>query len=257
MDRRIRRHVARLSVPPRRVERAIREEDLAGLPEPARRYFRFAGSVGRSMAWSFQARFSGRFRMDDARPWARASAIQYNAIDPPTRLFLLGIRLWGLPIRGVDSYVGGQGRMRARLLGLKTVVDDATEATTVGELSTYLADLVWVMPSSLLAHDVTWKERDDRSFDVTLRDRGRSVTGTVVLDGRDALKEFTTTDRYYAPSDPKAGGRPERTLWSMTGEDVREIEGRKVDMKVRAVWRPADGDHPYVDFTMDDVAWNV
>lgn len=254
MNRRLRAFLSRLSLPAPPPQRIVREEDLAGLPEPAQRYLRFMGIVGKPMTWSFEAAFSGRFRVDVARPWAPARAVQYNLIRPSMRVFLLNLRVAGLPVRAVDSYVNGQGRMRGRLLGLKTIVDDSAPETTTGELSTYLSELVLLLPSALLEHDITWNDRDDSSFDVTLRDHGLSVSGTMVLDERGACKEFSTTDRFYAPG---PGQALRRTRWTLTGGDVREVAGRKVDLKARAVWHPPEGNEPYADFTLDRIEWNV
>ncbi len=254
MDRRLRAHVERLSLPAPPQDRVVREDDLAGLPEAAQRYLHFMGVVGKPVTWSFEAAFSGRFRVDVSRPWGQARALQYNTIHPPTRVFRLALRFAGLPVRAVDSYTNGRGRMRGRLLGLKTVVDDASPETTLGELSTYLSELVLLLPSALLEHDITWRERDAASFDLTLRDHGLSVTGTVLLDERGACKEFSTTDRFYAPGP----GQPlHRTRWTLTGGDVREVAGRKVDVRALAVWHPPEGDEPYADFTLDRIEWNV
>lgn len=254
MDRRLRAYLNRLSLPAPPDERMVREEELAGLPDPAQRYLRFMGIVGKPVTWSFEAAFSGRFRVDVSRPWAPARAVQYNLIRPSMRVFLLNLRVAGLPVRAVDSYVNGQGRMRGRLLGLKTILDDSTSETTTGELSTYLSELVLLLPSALLEHDIAWRERDADSFDLTLRDHGLSVTGTVLLDERGACKEFSTSDRYYAPGP----GQPLRpTRWTLTGGDVREVTGRKVDVKARAVWHPPGGDEPYAEFALDRIEWNV
>ena len=254
MDRRLRAHLGRLSLPAPPKEHTVREEDLAGLPDAARRYLRFMGIVGKPVTWSFEAVFSGRFRVDVSRPWSPARAVQYNTIHPPMRVFLLSLRFAGLPVRAVDSYTNGQGRMRGRLLGLKTVVDDASPETTTGELSTYLSELVVLLPSALLESDIAWRERDADSFDLTLRDHGMSVTGTVLLDERGACKEFSTMDRYYAPG-PSQPLR--RTRWTLTSGDIREVAGRKVDARAVATWHPPEGDEPYADFTLDRIEWNL
>ncbi len=257
MDRRLRHRLDRVSRPPPPPERIVEAKDLEGLPEPAQRYLRFMGVVDKPRTWSFAARFSGRFRSGVSRPWAPARGVQYNTISPPTRIFLMGLRLGFVPVRGEDTYVDGQGRMRARVLSLKTVVDDTAPETTTGELSTYLCELVNYLPSAVFEHDVTWRERDDRSFDLTLRDRGRSVTGTTIVDERGACTEFTTTDRYLARTEKGLRGTYERVRWSAVGGNVREIRGRKVDLKALAVWHRAEGDLPYADFTLEDIEWNV
>jgi len=72
------------------------------------------------------------------------------------------------------------------------------EEFDIGELTTYLNDALFIAPSFLLRPEVTWAEIDAVTFDVTLRDAGRSVTGRVFLDEQGAPVDFATTDRFVA-----------------------------------------------------------
>ena len=80
---------------------------------------------------------------------------------------------------GCDTYLDGHGQMVGKLFGLVTIVDGRGEEFDIGELTTYLNDAILIAPSMLLGPGTTWREVDDHSFDVTLTDAGRSVTGRV------------------------------------------------------------------------------
>ncbi len=148
---------------------------LAGLPEPAQRYLRFMGVVGRPRDWSFRCGFTGRFRTSPRKPWMKCEAWQYNNRPAVARVFHIRIRFGGLlPVVGRDTYVDGRGRMLIRLLDLVTMEDGRGEEYNTGELVTYLNDAVLIAPSMLLAPEISWAAADDSSFDVSLADHGRS-----------------------------------------------------------------------------------
>ncbi len=56
----------------------VSDADLAGLPDPAPRYLRFMGVVGRPRVWSFRLGLTGRFRKGPKEGWMKCEAWQYN-----------------------------------------------------------------------------------------------------------------------------------------------------------------------------------
>jgi hypothetical protein len=72
----------------------------------------------------------------------------------------------------------------------------SAEPVEVGELTTYLNDAVLLAPSMLLGLATTWSGVDDHTFDVSLSDAARTVTGRVFIDDRGAPRDFSTTDRF-------------------------------------------------------------
>ena len=112
-------------------EEPVGEAGLAGLPDAAQRYLRFAGAVGRRADWSFQLHSVGRFRLRRGWPWMPCEAWQYNSRLGVARVFNMRIDVAGLvPMLGRDSYLRGRGRMLGRLLGLVTVAHGRGPSTT-------------------------------------------------------------------------------------------------------------------------------
>jgi hypothetical protein len=138
-------HLARLDLPPGPGDpRPVTEEDVASLPDPAHRYMRFMGVVGRPRDWSFRARFGGRIRRAPGRPWMHAVAWQYNTSLAVARVFDVRLDFGGvLPMFGSDTYVGGRGRMLGKALNIVTVVDGSGREFDLGELVTYLTTPAW------------------------------------------------------------------------------------------------------------------
>lgn len=236
-------------------ERVVSDADLAGLPPAVQRYLRFMGVIGRPRLWSFRARFAGQFRLRPNVPWMPAEAWQYNSAIPVGRVFVMRIRFARLiPMVGVDTYVGGHGRMLGKLLRVVTVVDGKGEEFDIGECTTWLNDALLMAPTFLLQPTVSWSEVGDDSFEVTLTDAGRSVTGRVFVDERGAPVDFSTTDRFFAgPSGLR------RAEWHTPVPEWTVVDGRAWPGPFACVWHLPEGELPYIKGRLDpaDVAFNI
>ena len=205
--------------------RAITEADLAPIPDAARRYLRFMRVVDRPRDWSFRLGFVGRFRRSRDEGWMKCEAWQYNTRLSLARIFYLQLRFFGLiPVLGRDTYTNGRGRMLIRLLDMVTVGDGTGEGYDIGELVTYLNDGVMIAPTMLLVPEVQWYEVDERSFELSIADHGRTVRARVFIDERGAPVDFETTDRFYA--DPKDPAKVSRCRWNTPIAGWQEVGGR-------------------------------
>jgi len=231
------------------------DDDLAPLPEPARRWLCWSGVAGRPQDIRFEARLRGRFRRGLGQPWMPMDAWQVNALHPIGRVFVMRLDVAHVvPMVGRDTYLAGQGRMVGTLFGLVTVADGAGEPFDVGELTTWLNDAVVLAPSMLLDDRVTWATLDDRSFGVAVSDHGRTVSATVSVDDEGAVTDFATTDRF---ADLEGG--PVRAEWRTPIDGWTERAGRRLPTRCQAVWHLPDGTALfYVDGTFDDesASWN-
>ena len=155
---------------------------------------------------------------------------------------------------GRDSYLSGRGQMYGRLLCLVTVAHGSGYEYDASELVTFLNDAVIFAPSVLLRLPVSWSVAGDRSFDVTLDDSGHRVTARVFLDERDAVRNFSTDDRYVETSEGLV-----RARWSTPVEGWREVDGRQLPSSGSAIWHLPDGPLTYAEFTFGsgDVSYNV
>lgn len=233
----------------------VTEADLDGLPDAVQSYLRFMGVAGRPRDWSFQGRFTGRFRLRPRGRWLPAEAWQYNSGLEPARIYVIGLRLAGIvPIIGRDTYLGGYGRLTVKVADRLTVADGHGEEFDFSELTTYLDDALLLAPSMLLGPATTWAGVDERTFDVTLSDAGRSVTGRVFLDERGAPRDFATTDRYAA-----LPGGLVRAEWRTPVQSWQMAGGRRLPGPFAAVWHLPDGPMPYIEGCLvpGSVAFNV
>jgi hypothetical protein len=224
--------------------RTVGEDDLAHLPETARRYLRSMGVIGREQDRCFLVRFQGRFKRP-GQPWMPCEAWQFNAAAPITRVFHMRIDFARiLPMVGRDAYVSGLGSMKGKVLGLVTVADGSGPEFDLGELVTYLNDAVVLAPSMLLDDAVAWSEVDDRSFDLTLTDLGRSVTARVFVDPDGAMIDFATEDRWCDLPDGLV-----RARWTTPIDGWTEVGGEPWPTGASAIWHLEDGPLPYIEGT--------
>jgi hypothetical protein len=249
--RRLDRDVARLGLltpsPPGPLP-PVTSADLADLPEPARRWLRWAGVVGRPPARALRVRMRGRIRGAPGEPWMPFTAWQYNTVEPMTRTFRMTLRAGGVvPAFGVDSYLDGRGRMLGRLLGVVTVADGSGPEFDLGELATWVNDAALLAPSMLLGPHTTWEDAGPDEVAVAVADRGNVVRACITVDPGGPPVGFTTDDRWYAGTDPptRATWRTPLPGWTTTPD------GRPVPVATSAVWALPDGDFTYVEGTFD------
>jgi hypothetical protein len=182
-----------------------------------------------------------------------AEAWQYNTSLGIARIFVMRLRFAGIvPLIGSDTYVDGHGRMLGKLLDRIVVADGQGSEFDIGELTTYLNDALLIAPSMLLGPATVWSAVDDGSFDVSLTDAGRTVTGRVFVDERGAPYDFSSTDRYM---DSPAG--PIRAEWRTPVRGWEFIHGRAVPGQGEAVWHLPDGPLQYVTGQLGYLTRNV
>jgi hypothetical protein len=233
----------------------VTEDDIRGLPAPARRYLRFMGVPGRPRDWSVRVRWTGHFRLRPGRGWQPFEAWQYNSGPGVARVFVMRIDVAGyVPMFGSDTYVAGRGRMRGKLLGLVPVADGSGPEFDLGELVTWLDDAVLLAPSMLLVPALTWRAVDDDTFDVVLTDHGRTVTGRVSVDELGRVRAFSTGDRYCA-----LPGGLVRARWTTPVERWTVSGGRPVPHGGPAIWDLPEGPYQYARGRLDpgSIEWNV
>lgn len=232
----------------------VTDSEVADLPDVVQRYLSFMEVVGRKRARSVQARFVGRFQLRPKLGWMPAEAWQYDSGVEVARVYVMRLRFARVvPMIGRDTYVGGRGRMIGKLAGLVTVVDGQGEEFDIGELTTYLNDALLLAPSMLLGR-VEWVGVDDHSFDVSLTDAGRTVTGRVFVDDRGAPVDFSSTDRFA-----DLPGGLVRAEWRTPIDGWEHVGGRPVPGSTRAVWNLEDGPLTYVEgrFVPDSIVLNA
>ncbi len=94
-------------------------EQLATLPDPVARYFRFALTPGQPLIRRARLKQTGTMRSDARRPWSPFSAVEYFSVRPPGFIWDASMPIAPLVCVHVrDSYFRGEGASEAKIAGL-------------------------------------------------------------------------------------------------------------------------------------------
>jgi hypothetical protein len=230
----------------------LREADLAGMPDPVRRYVVASGAVGRPVPRTVRIAFDAVMRRKPGQAGMAATSVQVNGFARPARLFLMKARMFGLPVRALHLYRGDEATFQVRAAGLLTMVDLAGDQISTGETVTVLNDLCVYAPGVLHDRRLAWQAIDDRTAAVTFTNGRRRVEATLRFNDRDELVDFWSDDR---PESVGSELLPHR--WNTPISDYRVLDGRRLPMRGEAVYARPEGPFTYGEFTLRSIDYDV
>jgi hypothetical protein len=232
-------------------DRLITEDMLSNLPQPVQRYMEYTGVVGKPWIDTVLLKQVGRFRLGMERPWMPMTAEQFYTTYPPSFVWNASFKIAGLPIlRGRDKYESGHGHMFGKLAGIYTIFDTRGDELDQAAMIRYLSEIVW-FPTAFLGENISWKEVDENSAEVTFSDFGNSVSGRVHFDDEGRVTNFSTM-RYR-----EFEGQFSLDPWSTPITGYGERAGLNIPVSGQAVWNLPSGDLLYVDLEITEVAYNA
>ncbi|MGM0574337.1 MAG: DUF6544 family protein [Myxococcota bacterium] len=209
-----------------RSDRTFDHSALDGLPEPARRYLAHAVAPGTPLASAVRLRMHGTIRL---KGWCSFRAEQ---VIRPERgmVWRAAVKMGGLPVKGFDRVVDGEGAMRWRLLGLIPVVNASGPDVARSAAGRIAGELVW-LPSALCGDDVIWTASDDRHATAAFTVQGypQEVTLAVADDGR------PESVRYRRWGDPEGGDFHEADFGGVVEEEAT-FGGYTIPTRLRIGW---------------------
>lgn len=231
-------------------QRVVTPDLLDNLPEPAQRYLRYTGVVGRPWIDTVRLKYTGIFRLGADRPWMPIKAEQVYTTNPPAFHWKARFKMFGLwLVSGSDTYRHGRGHMFGKVAGLFNIFDARGPEIDQGTMLRYLNETTW-FPIALLSDYITWQPVDDGSFDVTFTDAGQSVTARFFIapDGR--LINFSAM-RYREHK-----GTFTLDRWDTPMTEWGQLGGLNLPIRGQAVWKLPTGDLPYADLRLSEVVYN-
>jgi len=213
---------------------------LDGLPAPVARYFAYVLEPGRRDIRRAHFRSVGHFA---AKPeaWAPFTADQDVTVLPPGFVWDARIAMMPVvPVRVRDSYVGGEGSMRASAGAVLSIVDQhGTKEMAAASLQRFLAEAVW-LPTALLPREgLTWSPIDDANARVTITDGATSVSLDVHFAPGGEI-DTVSAMRYR-----DVNGTPVLTPWVGTHTNYVHIDGMMIPTKGEVAWVLPEGRVPY------------
>ncbi|MGB9928283.1 MAG: DUF6544 family protein [Methanosarcina sp.] len=243
--------------PRKQTQIIVTEKMLEKLPDPVRRYLKYAGVVGKPMVQTVRLKQAGKIRKSSRDPWMKFEAKQYYSVNPPGFVWVAYMKILGLPlVRVRDYYLEGKGNILVKAFSTLTISNSAgKEANQGAELDQgammrYLNEMMW-FPSAFLGKNVSFEPVDKNSVRVTLTDLGKSVTGTMHFDDDGRLTNFTAP-RYRDVGNNKF----ELENWSTPIREYGEFEGLRLPKSGAGVWNLKEGDLEYINLVITDLEYN-
>lgn len=227
--------------------------ELIGLPAPVQRYFRAALRDGQPIIAAATIDIAGRFNMSaSGEQWKSFTSWQRAVTHRPGFLWNAEIAMLpGFPVRVVDSYIAGNGRLHAAALGLVTMAEISGGGEIArGEFMRYFAEAAWYPTALLPSQGVRWEAVDDHSAKATRVDG--PVTLTLLFRFNDAglIDEFRAEAR---------GGMMGTELvmapWEGKWSNYQVRDGMMVPMTGEVAWMRPEGRRPYFVGTVTALAY--
>lgn len=164
-------------------DHAFQVADLSRLPEATRRYLEHAITPGTRLARAVQLRMHGAIKLQRWLPFKAEQVIVWD------RGFIWSatVRMFGMPIRGFDQLVDGEGTMRWRLFGIIPLMTASGADITRSAVGRTAGETVW-LPSVLCGDDVSWTAPDSSHSNARFTAHGEKAELQLVVDERGRLK---------------------------------------------------------------------
>lgn len=160
-----------------------RAEGTSGLPASAQRYLDHAMAPGTPLAHAVRLQMRGEIKLQRWLPFTAEEVIAWG------RGFIWSatVRMFGMPIRGSDRLVDGEGSMRWRLFGIVPVMTAAGPDISRSAAGRVNAEAVW-LPSTLCREDVSWTEGESGHARVQFTSHNEATELELEMDAQDRLQ---------------------------------------------------------------------
>lgn len=228
----------------------VTPEMVVALPPPVQRYMRFSGVIGTAIPETVRLTQTGRIRSDAESSWMNFTATEVYSTDPPAFVWNVALPSDRMPLAiGRDFYVGGKGGIEIRFAAISPLAVATGPEIDQGAMMRFLNEMTW-FPAALLGPGISWRGIDADTAEVTLTDRGRSVSAvmTFAADGRPT---GFTAQRYRT-----VGSGYELATWSTPFTAFAEFDGVRVPSAGIGVWELPAGDLDYIEITVTSLEYD-
>ena len=198
----------------------------SGLPEGARLYLEHALMPGTRLARTVLLRMHREIRLQRWLPFKAEEAIVWGR----GFIWRATVSMYGMPIKGADRLVDGQGELRWKLLNLIPVLNASGPDTTRSAAGRLAGEAVWV-PSVFCSEKVVWKVSEPSSVKAGFAAHAETSEIELGIDDRGRLKTVKL---------PR-WGNPDNTRFryvdfGVIAEEESTFGGYTIPARLRAGW---------------------
>lgn len=228
-------------VPPVPARYDVRE--IESLPMPVQRYFHAALTPGQAIVTASTIQMTGTFNLSaTGEQWRPFTSLQRVTTRRPGFLWDARISMLpGVAVRVVDSYIAGNGLLKASIQGLFTMADmQGGDDMARGEFMRWFVEAVWYPTALLPSQGVRWQAVDDRSANATLVDGPVSLTLLFRFNDTGLISSFRAEAR---------GGMVGEVVvmapWEGSFSNFQTRDGMTVPFTGEVAWVRPQGRKPY------------
>lgn len=227
----------------------LTEKDIVHLPLPVQKYLRYAGVINKEKVNNVRIVFDVEMR-EKGKDWFKATSVQYNFYDEPTRLFFMKAKMFGMTVPGYHRYVEANATMDIRLFGLFPIVKQSGDVMNKTETVTLFNDMCLMVPATLIDKRIQWEPINSLTTKAVFTNSGISISAILYFNEAGQLINFTSDDR-TAISDMK------QYRFSTPVAGYENLNGINVMSGGEAIWHYPDGEFVYGKFKLKSIQYNI
>jgi hypothetical protein len=231
----------------------FKEEDIAKLPEPIQRYFRYCGYIGKKKMSSAKLVWKDvNFKMGVDKPWFKIKYQQYNFVSEPGRIAYIYSKMFGIiPFEGKDEYLNGKGNMLGKLLKKITLFDVKGDEINVSAAVTYLSESL-IIPTCVLEKFISFEPIDHNHVKGIIEYMGIKAEGIFTFNDNGEFTRFETETRYM----DSGKGTSEKHKWTAEAGNYISNNGIKIPSELKGVWNLPNGDYEYFNGIVCEITYD-
>ena len=223
-------------------EDVFMEKDIAGLPAPVQRYFKYCGYIGTQKMSYIKIDYQDvDFVFSEDKP-IKIDYTQYDFVNQPNRIAYIDSSVYGIPFEGIDIFLDGNGSMKGVIAKLFKLFNQTGDVMDQSSQATFLSEIL-LFPNAALQEYIEWQAIDDLHAKAVMSYYGISVSGTFAFNETGEMLSFETDDRSVVASD----GTSKLVQWSVAYDEYMEVNDIKKPTVFQAIWHYDDGDLVYFD----------
>jgi len=227
--------------------------ELNGLPAPVQRYFRAVLKDGQPVITAATVNMAGSFNLSPtAQQWRPFTSQQCVVTRRPGFLWDARISMLpGVAVHVVDSYIAGEGLLRAAIQGVFTVADTHGDSELGrGEFMRFFAEAPWYPTALLPSQGVRWEAVNDTCANATMVDGPITLTLLFRFSDTGLMESFRAEAR-GAGAGKKVVMLPWEGLWS----NYQVKDGITVPFTGEVAWMRPEGRQSYFVGTVTSLAY--